>query len=509
MRRLAIAAMVVMLLSVPARADLTIGSKRFPESEILGEVCAQLISKAGETRAVHKAGLGNTGIVFAALRHGDIDMYPEYTGSIALELLKEKSTPDLGTLDQQLQPLGLGVGVPLGFDDTYAIAVPESLARKDSLTTIGDLAGHPELRLGFSQEFLNRADGWPGLKRAYRLPFGTPQGIDHGLAYDSIASGQVDAIDIYSTDSKIARYHLRVLKDDKNYFPQYEAALLYRLNVPRRYPRSWQALQVLQNRISADQMIALNGQVELMHRRYQDAAAQFVATSLNMKTSGGERSAGAQPFWTLVFGNDFWLLTGQHLLLVFASLALSILAGVPLGILAARRKALSHPVLSTVGIIQTIPSLALLAFLIPLLSIGDAPSIAALFLYSLLPIVRNTYTGITGISPALLESGIALGLPSLARLRLIELPLAASTIFAGIKTAAVINVGTATIAAFIGAGGYGERIKAGLDTLDNRLILAGAIPAALLAVLVQVVFDAADRAVTPRGLRQISSDAPG
>jgi osmoprotectant transport system permease protein len=499
-RLLPILLLLATVIPAHGQSTIAIGSKRFAESEILGEIVTKIINNTGETKAVHKAGLGNTGIVFAALKHGDIELYPEYTGSIALELLKDNTTPDLGTLDQQLTPLGLAVGVPIGFDDTYAIAVPEALAERDHLETIGDLARYPALRLGLSQEFLNRADGWPGLKKAYGLPFVSPQGIDHGLAYESIGSGQVDAIDIYSTDSKINRYHLRVLKDDKNYFPQYSAVLLYRLEFPRKYPRSWQALQILQDRIPVDQMIRLNGQVELDHLSYQDVAADYVQSHLNIG-SGSGRAPGSGSFLALLFGGDFWELTGQHLFLVLVSLALSVGVGVPLGIFAARRRRLAQPILSTVGIIQTIPSLALLAFLIPVLSIGDKPAIAALFLYSLLPIVRNTYTGIVEIAPSLIESGIALGLPSSARLRLIELPLASRTIFAGIKTAAVINVGTATIAAFIGAGGYGERIKAGLDTLDNRLILAGAIPAALLAIVVQIVFDALDRAMTPKGLR--------
>jgi len=155
-----------------------------------------------------------------------------------------------------------------------------------------------------------------------------------------------------------------------------------------------------------------------------------------------------------------------------------------------------------VGVIQTIPSLALLAFLIPLLQqIGTLPALVALFLYALLPIVRNTYTGLSDIPPHLKESALVLGLPPLARLRLIELPLASRAILGGIKTAAVINVGTATIAAFIGAGGFGERIATGLALNDHGLLLAGAIPAALLALGVQTLFELLDRWLVPAGLR--------
>jgi len=203
-----------------------------------------------------------------------------------------------------------------------------------------------------------------------------------------------------------------------------------------------------------------------------------------------------------LFGADFWRLTGQHLMLVFVSLAAAVLIGVPLGIWAARAPAAAQPILGTVSVIQTIPALALLAFLIPLLGrIGTVPALIALFLYSLLPIVRNTHSGLADIAKSLRESAQALGLPAAAQLRLVELPLAARSILAGVKTSAVISVGTATIAAFIGAGGYGERIVTGLALNDNAVLLAGAVPAAALALLVQVLFDALDRWLIPAGLR--------
>ena len=489
--------LLLLFLALPACAQkptLNVGSKRFAESRILGEIITQTASKAGEAQAVHKSGLGNTGIVFAALQSGAIDVYPEYTGTISHELLKSKTKLTEPQMNARLAPLGLAVGVPLGFNDTYALAMRGDEAQKLGIKTLSDLAGHPELKLGLSQEFLKRADGWPGVKAAYGLPFSNPQGLDHGLAYEALANGQIDVTDIYSTDSKIAKYHLRVLEDDKHYFPAYDAVLLYRDNLPTRLPRTWAALTKLQNTITAPQMIALNAEVEL-HNAAPAAVAQAYL-------SGGKVKAARETLWSALSGPDFWPETRQHLFLVFASLALSILAGVPLGIWAARVKAASQPVLSITGLIQTIPSLALLAFLIALLHrIGTGPTIAALFLYSLLPIVRNTYTGLTDISPALRESAQALGLPSSARLRLVELPLASRAIFAGIKTAAVINVGTATIAAFVGAGGYGDRITQGLENNDNLLLLAGAIPAAGLALLVQYGFDLLDRAIVPKGLR--------
>ena len=499
--------LLLMLIALPtlAQKPLTVGSKRFTESYILGEIVRQAADAVGEGKAVHKQGLGNTGIVFAALKNGDIDIYPEYTGTIAQDLLKEKVTGTLEELNTQLATQGLEVGIPLGFNDTYALAMRESVAQKLGIRTISDLGRHPELHLGLSQEFIGRADGWPGLTKAYHLTLGTPQGFDHGTAYKAIAGGTIDVVDVYSTDAEIAEYHLRVLTDDRHYFPAYDAVLVYRSDMPRRLPKTWALLERLRGTIPASQMIAMNAAAQVGHQSFASIAQGFVAQHLNVMGTANAAS-DTHSFWGQVFGGDFWLLTRQHLFLVFVSLVLSILTGVPLGIWAARQAKAASPILSTVGIIQTIPSLALLAFLIPLLHrIGTIPTLVALFLYSLLPIVRNTYTGLTDISPALRESAIALGLPPLARLRLIELPLAARAILAGIKTSAVINVGTATIAAFIGAGGYGERINIGLTNYDNTTLLAGAIPAALLALLVQFGFDGLDRLFVSAGLRNAPS----
>ncbi|MEO6074009.1 MAG: glycine betaine ABC transporter substrate-binding protein [Burkholderiales bacterium] len=479
--------------------EIRIGSKRFTESYILGEILTQSVVAAGETSAAHKPGLGNTAIVFAALKSGAIDAYPEYTGTIDKEILKNATVSDLASLNRQLAPLGLGVAVPLGFNNTYALAIRADQAEKLGIKTLSDLAKHPELRLGFSQEFIGRADGWDGLKRAYGLPFATPQGIDHGLAYDAIANGQIDLTDIYATDAKIEKFKLRVLPDDRSYFPAYEAVVFYRLDVALRFPKSWTALQRLTNTIADRRMIHMNAEAELNGKDFATVAGDFLR---EQRGAAAVRGSSKRGFWDKLFAEDFGRLTAQHLLLVFVSLALSIIVAVPLGIWAARSSAMAKWVLSLSGVIQTVPSLALLAFLIPVFDrIGTLPALAALFLYALLPIVRNTYAGLTQIPLSLRESASALGLPALPRLRLIELPLAMGTILAGIKTAAIINVGTATIAAFIGAGGYGERIAQGLALNDHETLLAGAVPAAVLALLVQWGFDGLERWIIPAGLR--------
>ena len=476
-------AALLLLFSMAAEAEsLRIGSKRFTESYILGEVLARQAPGA-----VHRPGLGNTGIVFAALKAGSIDLYPEYTGTLAKEILKLEGDPGLDELNRALAPQGLGVAVRLGFNNSYALAMRGDRAQELGILKISDLVKHPKLKLGLSQEFIGRADGWPGLKAAYRLPQATPSGLDHGLAYEAIAAGRIEAMDIYSTDAKIERFHLRTLEDDRKFFPRYDAVLLYRLDVPRRFPAEFELLKKLEGRIDAAAMIRMNAAAELHGRTFAEAAALLTSGEISGKP-------GSRKFLETLFGPDFWRLTGEHLLLVFVSLAASVAVGIPLGVLAFKFRLMTQIILGVVGMIQTIPSLALFAFLIALMgTIGTPPALAALFLYALLPIVRNTHTGLVQAGQGLVRAGLALGLSTRQVLLKIELPLALPSILAGIKTSAVINVGTATIAAFVGAGGYGDRIVAGLALNDNVTLLAGAVPAAALALLVQGAFELGER----------------
>ncbi|HSD99104.1 MAG TPA: glycine betaine ABC transporter substrate-binding protein [Burkholderiales bacterium] len=486
---------VLALLLVPAlgftQPVVNIGSKRFTESYILGEIMARTVEAAGEARAQHHQGLGNTAILYSALKSGAIHAYPEYTGTIALELLGLQHVPDLVELDRLLAPHGLAAAVPFGFGNSYALAMRATRAQELGITRLSDLARHPGLKLALSQEFLNRRDGWPALRAAYRFAFTDVRGLDHGLAYEALAVGQVDVVDAYTTDAKIPRYGLRVLEDDLRFFPAYDALILYRRDFAQQFPRSWEALRDLAGRIGVERMIELNAAVELRGSSFTEAASAFLETS-----PGGAAQAGAgqRSFLAALTAPDLWRLTLEHLVLVAASLALGVAIGVPLGVCADRAPRARHWILGAAGVLQTIPSLALLAFLIAALDrIGTLPAIVALFLYSLLPIVRNTESGLAGVSATLRQSAIALGMSDWLRLRLIELPLAARTILAGIKIAAVINVGTATIAAFIGAGGYGERIVAGLAVNDHAMLLAGAVPAAVMALAVQWLFDFLER----------------
>ena len=485
-----VAALVALLALAPAAAEtLSIGGKRFTEAYILTHLLAE--TARPHTPVEVRAGLGNTAIVYEALRSGNIDLYPEYVGTIEREILKNTSPSSLDAMRRQLEPLGFGIAIPFGFNNGYALAMRAAEAERLGIRAVGDLARHPELKLGLSNEFLGRADGWKGLAAHYGLPQ-QPTGIDHGLAYDALASRQIDVMDIYTTDAKIGQLKLRVLDDDRGYFPRYDAVVLHRLDVPQRFPAAWRALSALAGTIDERAMIAMNARAELDGVAFEAIARDFLAGG----SGGGQAGRG---FAGKLFGADLARLTVQHLMLVVVSVAAAALIGIPLAIAVASRDALRAFVLGATGVLQTIPSLALLALLISLMgAIGTLPALVALSLYALLPIVRNTCTGLAEVPAGLKQAALALGLSPRDRLLRIELPLAAPTVIAGVRTATVITVGTATIAAFIGAGGYGERIVTGLALNDSQLLVAGAVPAALLALACEGAFELIEASIRRR-----------
>jgi osmoprotectant transport system permease protein len=462
----------------------TVGSKNFTESVILGEI-ARGLARQVDVEVTHRRQLGGTRILWRALLDGEIDAYPEYSGTLLQELLQMPGA-DEASVRTALASRGLRMTASLGFNDTYAIGMREVTASTLGIRTISDLRSHPQLRFGLSNEFMQRADGWPGLREAYALPQ-TANGLDHDLAYRGLANDALDVTDLYSTDAEIPYYGLRVLEDDRYFFPVYEAIYLYREDLARRAPAWVAALEGMAGRIDAATMQRLNARVKIDHNTEADVAASWI----------GIAAAGSPDRWQRIAQR-----TREHLGLVAISLGLALLVALPLGILAARRPRLGQVVLAVAGLLQTLPSLAVFVFMIPLLGIGARPAIAALFLYSLLPIVRNTHAGILGIPADLRETAAAIGLPPSTRLWRIELPLASRSILAGIKIAAVINVGTATLGALIGAGGYGQPILAGIRLDDIALILEGAVPAAMLALLVQLLFELLERVLMPRPLRR-------
>ncbi len=473
-----------------AQEKLTIGSKKFTESVVLGEIAAHLIGQSG-TKPTHRRELGGTRVLWEALLKGDIDLYPEYTGTITGEIMKGKGLKTEADIRQALAKLGILMTRPLGFNNTYAIGMKEEVAEKYNIRNISDLARHPGLKLRFGNEFMDRGDGWLALRSRYGLSNGNARGLDHDLAYRGLESGDVGAMDVYSTDAEIAYYGLRVLKDDLSHFPVYNSVILYRADLAKRAPAAVVAIKRLEGRINGVRMSGMNAQVKIKKQSESRTAAAFLAAEFKLAVSSTEVS----------MMDRFWRNTAEHLWLVALSLGAAILVSIPLGVLAQRMPRFGQVILGLAGILQTIPSLALFVFMIPLLGIGGPPAVVALFLYSLLPIIRNTHAGLNDISPSVRQSAEALGLPPLARLRLVELPLAARSILAGIKTSAVINVGTATLGALIGAGGYGQPILTGIRLDDMGLILEGAVPAAGLALLAQGLFELAERIFIAKGLR--------
>jgi osmoprotectant transport system permease protein len=474
---------------VARAAEVRVGSKAFTESIVLGELATQLARSAGAA-AVHERALGGTRVLWEALLRGEVDVYPDYTGTLAREILAKDAPVGGDALRTALAARGIAITGSLGFEDNYAVGVRREVADRLGLARISDLVRHPGLRLGFTNEFMDRADGWPALRARYLLPH-RPRGLDHDLAYQALRAGELDATDVYTTDPEIRRQDLVLLEDDRQAFPAYDAVLVYRADLARRAPEALAALRRLEGRISAARMAELNARAQLDRAPPEAVAAAFLGEAFGI--GGGPPVEG--------IGARILARTREHIALVGVALLAAIACALPLGILAARRPGAARVLLAVVGVVQTVPALALLVFMIPLLGIGAAPAVAALFLYALLPIVRNVHAGLTGVPPELRDAVRALGIPPRARLRLVELPLAAPAILAGIRTAAVITVGGATLGALVGAGGYGQPILAGVRLASVPLILEGAVPAALLALAVEAAFGLVERIVVSPGLR--------
>jgi len=468
---------------------IKIGSKKFTENVILGEIATQLI-RVQNTNVIHIRELGGTRILWNALLKGEIDIYPDYTGTIIEEILAEENVSK-NNLKSTLSQRGICIVYPLGFNNTYAIGMRQEEAENCEIQNISDLRDHPNLKFGFTNEFMERNDGWRGLQEFYNLPQTNVNGLDHDLAYRGLASGSIDVIDLYSTDAEINYYNIKVLKDDLHYFTDYQAVLLYRQDLENASPKVVDAINKLKNGIPESLMIKMNSDAKINKVSEEEVASQFIKNKFSIESNFEEST----------FLSRLWHNTKEHLYLVLISLSAAILVSIPLGISSYKNKKLGKLIIGITGIIQTIPSLALLVFMIPLLGIGSSPAIVALFLYSLLPIVRNTFSGLEDIPASIKESAIVLGLSSFAILKKIELPLASRSILSGIKTSAVINVGTATLGALIGAGGYGQPILTGIRLDSVPLILEGAVPAAFLALIVQWIFDLSEKVIVPKGLR--------
>jgi len=512
--RHAAAALVLAIVATAAplaareEGTLVVGSKNFTENRILAHMIAQLVDERTDVPVELRDGLGGTLFVFEALRGGDVDVYPEYTGTgWAVVLAEDEPAPDprrtfLHVAREYEERFGIRWLAPFGFANSYALAVRTDVAERLGLWRVSDLVPHaPDLTAGVSHEFLSRDDGWPGVSRAYGLEFGELRGMEHGLAFEAIDASEIDVIDAWTTDGKLLRFDVRVLRDDRRFWPPYHCAPIARVEALERWPELETVLGDLALVLPDERMQELNARVEVEGYSFAEAARTFLETEGLLEARSAERAdasgAGERRGDLMTFLRGRVEVTGElmleHLALTLGAVLGAVLLAVPVGIWLTRHPHASGFVLGAAGIVQTVPSLAMLAFMIPLLGLGVDAAYAALFLYALLPILRNTTTGILEVDANLVEAATGMGLTPGQILLRVELPLATRTIMAGIRTATVITIGVTTLAAFIGAGGLGEPIVTGLQLNEPRLVLAGAVPAALLAILVDALLGRLER----------------
>ena len=468
-----------------AGEPIVVASKNFTESYLLGEIIAQRLEQAG-MEVDRRFGLGGTLICFEALLAGEIDVYVEYSGTLEQTILKLGQRTSIVGLNELLLSRGLSLLSPLGFNNTYAIAVRKEVAEEFSLERISQLTDYRDLRVVVSHEFLEREDGWPGMRRVYGFDW-IPEGIEHGLAYQAMADGSIDITDAYSTDGELQRYDLTVLADDKAFFPTYLAIPLIRDDLSLR---AQAAIEDLAGTLDDSSMASLNASVVFEGEDFASAARNHLR-SIGFDVADG----GSNTFDDLIRN------TQRHLWLTAIALLTATVVGIVLALAVFQVAWISNAVLYVAGLLQTIPSIALLALMIPIFGIGMLPAVIALFLYSLLPIVRNSVTALATVDPVLRRVGKAMGLTRYDEIRYVYVPLAMPAILAGVRTAAVISIGTATLAAFIGAGGLGDPIVTGLALNDTSLILQGAIPAAVLAIATELMFEGIERVLVPRHLK--------
>ena len=460
---------------------IAIGSKLHTEQHILGEILAQSLESAGY-QVDRRFNLGGTKIVYNALVAGEIDAYVEYSGTIQEVILKSKETLSLSDITERLEEEGIRTLTPLGFNNSYAIGVHSELAAARQLQSISDLADHTDLRFYFSHEFLEREDGYPGLSARYQLPQ-SASGIEHSVALRAIVEREIDVTDLYTTDAEIEYYDLVTLEDDRGYFPKYLAVPLIRTDLSAAIKSH---LSVAAGAIDNATMVRLNYEVHINQRSASEVAQDF------LNTIGIQSTVEETTVWQRLFDRSM-----EHLYLASIALIAATIVALSVSFICFRSPLLAKPLTYIAGLLQTIPSLALVALMVPLFGIGMLPAIIALFLYSLLPIIRTTVTALANVDPLLIQVAEGTGFTRPQVLRLIQIPLSLPAMLAGIRIAAVICIGTATLAAFIGGGGLGDLIFQGLQLDDTRLIVLGACTAALMAIVVELLFEGLEKWLVP------------
>eukprot|EP00913_Durusdinium_trenchii_P010923 g10252.t1 len=381
--------------------DVRIASKAFTESVVLGEILANTARNEDKV-VVHMRELGGTTLVYTALKNGDIDAYVDYTGTIVEEIFAGAEIEGETEMRARLREDGILVSRTLGFNNRYEFGMKRERAEKLGITKISDLTRYSDFRFRFSNEFMDRKDGWKPLQRHYGLPQTDVRGVDHSVAYEQLDSDSADVIDVYTTDAKIKLYDIKVLDDDRDFFPRYDAVILYRADLEERHPEVVQAFRQLEGKFDRSKMLAMNTRVTMNRIPESQVAGAFLKEEF-----GIESQVADETVWTRLGKH-----TLEHIDLVRRSLLPAILLAIPLGIFAIKLPRAGQVVLAVVAVVQTIPALALLVFLMtPVNALGlgsighgSMTAILALFLYSLLPIVRNTYAGLNEISPQIHES---------------------------------------------------------------------------------------------------------
>lgn len=474
-------------MSAKAETIINIGSRNFPESILVAEILSQTIEQETNYKVKKFYYLGGVNICFNALQANKIDIYPDYISSLAnyifgRDLSLKKSTKDLNTALAEKQ---ISFSKSLGFDNNFVLLVRKGLADEIHLQNISDLTKE-DLRYGLSHNFIARPDGLSLLEDIYKLDLHKNlKALEYNIALDALRTNKVDLIDAYSTDSRINSSEFQILKDDLNALKSYESILVYRKDLLVNFPQIKSVIKILEGSLSNQKIIELNQRI-INGESYESVANSFVA-ELTQRKALQPKSRFEEDLQSLAKAFV------RHLQITFIAVLIALVLGLSLGILISYKENLAKLVLALASIIQTIPSLALLALLIPILGLGMPAAIMALILYGLLPIVQNTYTGIKTIAPEYIDLANSLALKESLILWRIKLPLAMPYIFAGLKTTTVICVGMATLATFVGAGGLGDLIKTGIDLGDNSLILMGAISAALLALFFNFLIDGVNR----------------
>ena len=513
-RPLCIALCVVLWTSsvlASSSSSIVIGSKNFLENRLLAEMFAQLIESHTTLTVERRLGLAGTQICFQALTTGGIDLYPEYTGTGLVTILGEPAMRDPSSVLNHVRSefrerWNLWWLTPLGFDNSYALALRRDRANALNIRTITDLVrAANNLKAAFGFEFIERADGLPGLKKLYGLQFHDVVGMQQSLKYEAADKGDVDILDVYTTDGRLTVYDFVVLEDDRRFFPPYDAAALVRGETLEQHPELAKVLSLLTNALSPERMRKLNFRIQEQGDTIPQVASDALHTLHLIKET--QQTAATTIKESTSFFSYMWeqrtmvtVRTGEHLWLAGIGLFLGIALAIPLAFILERWRTGAETMIRIIGMSQTIPSIALLAFMIPLFGVGALPAIMALWIYSLYPILRNTFSGLRDAAPSVVETGRALGMTEWQILRSVRLPLAAPTIMAGIRTSAIWTVGTATLAAFIGAGGLGVPIVSGLQLADVHVILSGALPVTILALIVDGLLGWIERLVRPQGL---------